>query len=88
MKYNSIEEWREDMDVLEANPNDVHWVATVAERMGRSSDAIQEQIRETIENAVMDENPIGFFKMVMRRLPDHEKYILIIKSHDDPWFDA
>jgi len=83
--YETIEEWKSDMDIFKNNPEDTRFLASVANRLNQSSVSIQEEVKEIVEDDMFEQDPLRYMDMVSRRSPDT---VVIINTLDDPWFEV
>lgn len=84
--YVTIEEWKKDMQLIQQNPRDEKFVMNVARRLNLSSEELQNQVRQIVENKMMDEEPHRYFQMIAAQSP--KECVIIFKSKDDPWFNC
>lgn len=82
--YVSFKEWERDMDRIRAHPNDGHLIQHVRARVNASSETIQRQVHEYLQDMQFEKNPILAGQALARRY----NKVFFIKSAQDPWFKA
>ena len=80
--YETFKEWEHDMDRIRAHPHDVHLIQHVRGRVNASSDVIQRQVHEYLQDMAFASNPIPIGRMVAEKT----QKILMIRNQHDPWF--
>jgi hypothetical protein len=83
--YSSFDEWKKDYERYTAHPNDKHLMAYVVKCTNNSSDTIKKQIKEYLNNFMLETNPWMVFTQISKEHPNHK---LFIKNKNDPWFSA
>lgn len=84
MSYESIEDWRADHLRVKNSPNDTKLLASVVRKVENSPQEVQRQIKDELMGIMMEKDPNGFFRMLVKQIPKGK--MLVIKSKKDPWF--
>jgi len=80
--YESFKEWEQDMDRIRAHPQDVHLIKHVRCRVQASSEGIQKQVYEYLQDMAFGNNPIPIGNLIARK---NDK-VFFIRHAEDPWF--
>lgn len=86
MGYDTIDEFRRDFEIFKMNPNDKIFMNAVNMRARMSERQLQIEISEEITTALMESNPREFIRRVSKQMSPG--YWMIIKSENDPFFEA
>lgn len=80
--YDSFKEWETDMDRIRAQPQDVHLIEHVRGRVKASSETLQKQVQEYLQDMAFSNNPISSGEMLAKRTGK----MFFIRHAQDPWF--
>lgn len=80
--YESFKEWETDMDRIRAHPQDVHLIKHVRGRVNASSEGLQRQVHEYLQDMAFSNNPIPIGRMVAEKTGK----MFFIRDPHDPWF--
>lgn len=80
--YDSFKEWEKDMDRIRAHPNDSQLMQHVRGRVNASSEMLQKQVYDYLQDMAFASNPINSGEILAKRTGK----ILFIRNQQDPWF--
>jgi hypothetical protein len=80
--YESFKEWEQDMERFRAHPQDVHLIKHIRSRVQASSEGLQKQVHEYLQDMAFASNPVPIGNMLAKKYSK----LFFIRSSDDPWF--
>lgn len=84
-KYENFEDWKQDMNRVNAHPNDKHLLQHVIRCVENSSPTLKSQVKDYLIGLTLETNPWIVFDQVAKESPRHS---LFVKTRNDPWFRA
>ncbi len=85
-RYNTFEDWHKDYMIFKDNPNDTNLLDVIEKRTNNSGRDVKEQVRVYIQSEALEFNPFLVLESIGKQLGPG--YTVVVKSHDDPWFEA
>jgi len=81
--YDTFKEWQADLARMNKNPNDVHLMQSIVNKVEKSSDKVKGEVKEYLVSSALETNPWMVFLQVIQEYPGNR---LMVKTRDDPWF--
>ena len=80
--YENFKEWEVDMDRMRQHPQDAHLIKHIRGRVKASSENIQRQVHEYLQNLVFESNPVPAGQQLAKKT----NKVFFIRHPQDPWF--
>lgn len=80
--YESFNDWEKDMARIRQHPNDAHLIKHVRGRVNASSEDIQRQVHQYLQDMAFSNNPIPIGKALAK----HTNKYFFVRHPQDPWF--
>lgn len=84
--YSNIDEFKADFAEFVSNQNDKVFLQSISDRVNISSPELITSIKDELLTGLMETNPKLFIQRVSKTL--NPKCWMIIKSHEDPFFEV
>ena len=84
-RYDSFEEWYEDLLRVRSAPNNQQLIEIVKRKTNASEEALRSKIKIFLQEAALESNPREVFSQVSR---DNPKCFILVNEEDNPWFSA
>lgn len=84
-RYENFNEWKQDMNRINAHPNDKHLLQHVTRCVENSSPEIKQEVKDYLIGLSLETNPWFVLKQIAKESPGHS---LFVKNNKDPWFEV